>query len=52
MKVLRGRFGIYITYKKVNYKIPRQYDANNLSYQDCLDIVNNPDNASKKRSKK
>ena len=52
MKVLRGRFGIYISYKKANYKIPRQYDANNLSYQDCLDIVNNPDNASKKRSKK
>ncbi len=52
MKVLRGRFGIYITYKKANYKIPRQYDANNLTYQDCLDIVNNPDNASKKRSKK
>jgi DNA topoisomerase-1 len=52
MKVLRGRFGIYISYKKANYKIPRQYDANNLTYQDCLDIVNNPDNASKKRSKK
>ena len=52
MKVLRGRFGIYISYKKANYKIPRTYDANNLSYQDCLDIVNNPDNASKKRGKK
>ena len=52
MKVLRGRFGIYISYKKANYKIPRNYDANNLSYQDCLDIVNNPDNASKKRGKK
>ena len=52
MKVLRGRFGIYISYKKANYKIPRNYDANNLSYQDCLDIVNNPENASKKRGKK
>ena len=52
MLVLRGRFGIYISYKKANYKIPRTYDANNLSYQDCLDIVNNPDNASKKRGKK
>ena len=51
MMVLRGRFGIYISYKKANYKIPRNYDANNLSYQDCLDIVNNPDNASKKRKK-
>ena len=52
MKVLRGRFGIYISYKKANYKIPRNYDANNLSYQDCQDIVNNPENASKKRGKK
>ena len=52
MLVLRGRFGIYISYKKTNYKIPRHYDANNLTYQDCLDIVNNPDNASKKRGKK
>jgi DNA topoisomerase-1 len=52
MMVLRGRFGIYISYKKTNYKIPRTYDANNLTYQDCLDIVNNPDNASKKRGKK
>ena len=52
MKVLRGRFGIYISYKKANYKSPRTYDANNLTYQDCLDIVNNPDNASKKRGKK
>ena len=52
MKVLRGRFGIYISYKKANFKIPRNYDANNLTYQDCLDIVNNPDNASKKRAKK
>ena len=52
MLVLRGRFGIYISYKKANYKIPRSYDANNLTYQDCLDIVNNPDNASKKRGKK
>ena len=52
MKVLRGRFGIYVSYKKANYKIPRTYDANNLTYQDCVDIVNDPNNASKKRAKK
>ena len=52
MKVLKGRFGIYISYKKTNYKIPRTYDANNLSYQDCMDIVNDPNNASKKRGRK
>jgi len=52
LKVLRGRFGIYIAYKKSNYKIPRTYDANNLSYQDCMDIIADPANASKKRGAK
>lgn len=52
LKVLRGRFGIYITLNKQNYKIPKTYDSMNLSYQDCLDIINDPNNASKKRGKK
>ncbi|MCQ2317681.1 MAG: type I DNA topoisomerase [Bacteroidales bacterium] len=52
LKVLKGRFGIYITYKKANYKIPRTYDPNSLSYQDCMDIIADPANASKKRGAK
>lgn len=52
LKVLKGRFGIYISLNKQNYKIPKTYDPTNLTYQDCLDIIGNPDNASKKRSKK
>lgn len=52
LKVLKGRFGIYITMNKQNYKIPKTYDPTNLSYQDCMDIIANPDNASKKRGKK
>lgn len=52
LKVLKGRFGIYISYKKANYKIPRTYDANNLSYKDCMDIIADPANASKKRGAK
>lgn len=51
LKVLKGRFGIYITSNKQNYKIPKTYDPTNLSYQDCMDIIANPDNASKKRGK-
>lgn len=51
LKVLKGRFGIYITLNKQNYKIPKTYDPTNLSYQDCMDIIANPDNASKKRGK-
>ena len=52
LKVLKGRFGIYISYNKQNFKIPKTYDPTNLSYQDCMDIINDPNNASKKRSKK
>lgn len=52
LKVLKGRFGIYISYNKQNYKIPKSYDPTKLSYQDCMDIINDPNNASKKRSKK
>ena len=51
LKVLKGRFGIYITLNKQNYKIPKTYDPTNLSYQDCMDIINDPNNASKKRGK-
>lgn len=49
MKVLRGRFGIYISYKNANYKIPKTYDSEHLTYDDCLKIVANPENASKGR---
>ena len=52
LKVLKGRFGIYISFNKQNYKIPKTYDATNLTYQDCMDIINDPNNASKKRGKK
>jgi DNA topoisomerase-1 len=51
LKVLKGRFGIYIALNKQNYKIPKTYDPTNLSYQDCMDIINDPNNASKKRGK-
>jgi DNA topoisomerase-1 len=52
LKVLKGRFGIYIAFNKQNYKIPKTYDPTNLSYQDCMDMINDPNNASKKRGKK
>ena len=47
MQVLNGRFGAYISYKKKNYKIPRKMEAENLSYAECLEIVNDESNASK-----
>ncbi len=49
MKVLNGRYGPYISFNKSNYKIPKGTDPQKLTYEDCIKIVENPDNAPKKR---
>ena len=50
MRVLNGRFGPYIVYKKTNYKIPKGTEPTTLSYEDCLVIVADPKNAPKKKT--
>lgn len=40
LKVLNGRFGPYISYKKANFKIPKTTDPHNLTYEDCMEIIN------------
>ena len=49
LRVLNGRFGPYITYKKSNYKIPKGTEPTTLSYDDCMAIVGDPKNAPKKK---
>lgn len=49
MKVLNGRYGPYISYKKKNFKIPKGTDPEKLSLEDCHKLVNDPANAPKKR---
>jgi DNA topoisomerase-1 len=39
MKLLNGRYGAYISYKKQNYKIPKSKDPKELTLEDCLVIV-------------
>jgi DNA topoisomerase I len=39
MKILNGRWGAYISYKKDNYKIPKGSEPSELSYEDCLSII-------------
>lgn len=39
MKILNGRYGAYISYKKRNYKIPKSKDPKELTLEDCLSIV-------------
>jgi len=49
LKVLDGRYGPYISYKKKNYKIPKDIDPESLDLEACMKIVQNPDNEPKKR---
>lgn len=50
LEVLNGRYGPYIVYDGKNYRIPRDLHpkAAELSYEQCMDVVNNPP-APKKR---
>ncbi len=49
MKVLNGRYGPYISYKKKNFKIPKGTDPEKLKLEDCHKLVNDPANTPKKR---
>ena len=53
MKVLNGRFGPYIAYKKKNYRIAKDTDPKSLTYEDCLNLVEaDPKTAAKATAKK
>ncbi len=49
LEVLNGRFGVYIAYKKKNYKIPKGTDIDSLTLADCLKIVEDEANVPKKK---
>jgi len=39
LRVLNGRWGPYISFKKKNYKIPKKLKAEDLSLEDCKKII-------------
>ena len=39
LQVLNGRFGPYISFNKLNYKIPKSKNPAELSLDDCRDII-------------
>ena len=43
LEVLNGRYGAYIAYKKKNYKLPKGVVAQELTYTDCMRIVEEAD---------
>ncbi|SHJ23997.1 DNA topoisomerase-1 [Tangfeifania diversioriginum] len=53
LRVLNGRWGPYISFKKKNYKIPKKLKAEDLSLDDCKKIIEEaPAAKSGKRRKK
>lgn len=52
IQVLNGRFGIYLSYKKQNYKIPKGTDARSLSLEECKTILANTQPSKSKSRKK
>lgn len=39
LKVLNGRWGPYISYKKENFRIPRGTQAADITYEECMKLV-------------
>jgi len=52
VRVLRGRYGPYISIGKKNFKIPKGTDPESLTLEDCIKISEDPKNEPKKRRSK
>ena len=39
MRLLNGRYGVYLCKNKTNYKLPKGCEPSTLTYQDCLQII-------------
>jgi DNA topoisomerase-1 len=49
LQVLNGKWGPYISYKKENYRVPKNTDPAALSLEDCMQIVEKGKNKPKGR---
>lgn len=53
LAILNGRFGVYISYKKANYKIPKSVeDPAALTKEECMKIIESQPEQSKKSAGK
>ncbi len=52
LRVLNGRWGPYISYKKKNYKIPKKVEATNLTLEDCMKIISESPEPKPRRARK
>ncbi|WP_423129986.1 type I DNA topoisomerase [Gaoshiqia sp. Z1-71] len=51
LKLLNGRWGPYISYKKKNFKIAKGTEAEKMTYEDCIKIIKEDAPAKKSRKK-
>jgi DNA topoisomerase-1 len=51
MRILNGRWGPYISYKKTNHKIPKGTKAEELTYEECLKITEESGKTPKRKKK-
>jgi DNA topoisomerase-1 len=51
LKILNGRWGPYIVFKKENFKIPKAVKAEQLSFEDCKKIISEASGKEKKQKK-
>lgn len=52
LEILNGRYGVYISYKKKNYKIPKGVEADKLTLEECLKIIEEDKKSPKKTVRK
>ena len=48
MQILKGRFGPYISYQKKNYKIPKNINPEEITLEQCRNIIENAQEKKKK----
>ncbi len=48
LQILRGRYGPYISFRKKNYRIPKNKEPEQLSLEECREIIQKADARSKK----
>jgi DNA topoisomerase I len=51
LKILNGRWGPYIAFKKENFKIPKNAKAEQLSFEECMKIIGEASGKEKKQKK-
>lgn len=52
VQILNGRFGPYITFNKANYKIPKGKEADKLTFEETMAIIEKGGDTKKKTTKK